>query len=118
MVIWPFVGIPWCVPAGLGLVAVLQRHGIEEIGKDCFRYVTNQPDHCDGDYPRFSDRVTSQFRDSFHQEDLYQAGREIHLRTYAKVNNPEVRELLSIGFPEFRKFQLKRKAVYGLIETW
>ncbi|KAL2832197.1 hypothetical protein BJY01DRAFT_254016 [Aspergillus pseudoustus] len=78
MVIWPFVGIPWCVPAGLGLVAVLQRHGIEVIGKECFR-------------------------SSFNQDDHYRSGREIHMRTYAKVNNPEVRELLSVGFPEFRE---------------
>lgn len=37
MVIWPFVGIPWCVPAGLGLVAVLQRHKMEAIGGQRFR---------------------------------------------------------------------------------
>jgi len=37
MIIWPFVGVPWTVPAGLGLVAVLQRNGIEEIGSKTYR---------------------------------------------------------------------------------
>jgi hypothetical protein len=36
-IIWTFVGIPWTVPAGLGLVSVLQRKGIEEIGAKVFR---------------------------------------------------------------------------------
>jgi hypothetical protein len=39
MVVWPFVGIPWCVPAGLGLVSVLQKKGIEDIGALTYRSV-------------------------------------------------------------------------------
>ena len=36
-VIWPFVGIPWTVPACLGLVHVLLRKKIEHIGPKTFR---------------------------------------------------------------------------------
>ena len=31
MCVWPFIGIPWCVPAALGLVNVLKTRGIEHI---------------------------------------------------------------------------------------
>jgi hypothetical protein len=37
MAIWTFVGVPWTVPAGLGLASVLQRKGIENIGARKFR---------------------------------------------------------------------------------
>ncbi|KAF1812558.1 hypothetical protein P152DRAFT_482052 [Eremomyces bilateralis CBS 781.70] len=76
-VIWPFVGIPWTVPAGLGIVNVLQRRNIEFIG---------------------AQKVRGDLDAGVHLEE----GKAMIARTYEKVNNPEVRELLSIGFPEMR----------------
>ncbi|CAK7228824.1 hypothetical protein SBRCBS47491_007041 [Sporothrix bragantina] len=78
MAIWPFVGIPWVVPAALGSVAVLQRKGLEHIG-------------------------SKTFREPMDVEKLLEAGKDINAKTYAKVNNSQVRELLTLGFPEMRK---------------
>jgi hypothetical protein len=38
--IYAFVGIPWVVPSGLGIVNVLQREGLEDISQTSFRLVS------------------------------------------------------------------------------
>jgi hypothetical protein len=39
MVSWAFVGIPWCVPACLGLVNVLKLRGMEKLAEGRTMYV-------------------------------------------------------------------------------
>ncbi|KAH6698475.1 hypothetical protein BKA61DRAFT_682505 [Leptodontidium sp. MPI-SDFR-AT-0119] len=78
MAIYAFVGIPWVVPSCLGIVNVLQRHGIEKIAEETFR------GPIDG-------------------ERLLAEGKQITEKVYRGVNNNEVRDMLSIGFPEMRK---------------
>jgi hypothetical protein len=38
--IYAFLGIPWVVPSGLGIVNVLQREGLEDIAQTSFRLVS------------------------------------------------------------------------------
>ena len=52
MAIYAFVGIPWVVPACLGIVNVLQRKGLENIAAKSFRSV------CDP-RPKISNRLWS-----------------------------------------------------------
>jgi hypothetical protein len=39
MIVWPFVGIPWCVPACLGLMNALKSRGLEHLAEGRKRYV-------------------------------------------------------------------------------
>ncbi|KAL1900672.1 hypothetical protein Sste5346_002397 [Sporothrix stenoceras] len=74
MIVWPFVGIPWCVPAALGIVDVLKRHNIE------------LPDTTARPFINESDR---------------DIGHQLLKRTYQNVNNAEVQDMLRTFFPDF-----------------
>ncbi|CAK7215955.1 hypothetical protein SBRCBS47491_002667 [Sporothrix bragantina] len=80
MIVWPFVGIPWCVPAALGIVDVLRRHNVEDVVLG------------DGG----GNIKTPQINDS-----TKDAGQQLLGRTYQNVNNGEVQEMLRTFFPDF-----------------
>ncbi|KAL2826743.1 hypothetical protein BJY01DRAFT_255909 [Aspergillus pseudoustus] len=79
MASYAFVGVPWVVPACLGIVDVLQRRSLEDIAKENFR------------------------SDPLDVDSLLITGKEVVSNTYRGVNNDEVRDMLSIAFPEMRK---------------
>lgn len=72
MVVWPFVGIPWCVPACLAIVEELQNPQFEHLLA----------------YAEGSRRPELDFRSN------REAGLQLMERTYATVNNSEVRDIL------------------------
>lgn len=79
IVVWPFVGIPWCIPAGLGMVHVLEKLGF--VG-----YYGNSG-------------LTRPELGAEHEK----MGLELLEKTYANVPNSEVREMLRENFPDFTK---------------
>ena len=76
MVVWPFVGIPWCVPACLGLVQVLDLRNLLHLAEGRTR----------PDLDPIADR---------------EIGKQVMERTYASVQNGEVREMLQKYFSDF-----------------
>ncbi|KAJ5675381.1 hypothetical protein N7462_008278 [Penicillium macrosclerotiorum] len=94
MAIYAFVGVPWVVPSCLGIVDVLQQNGLEHIAKKTFRY----------DWLVFgrSKRrlLTDSQSDPIDVDSLLLTGKDVVVNTYRGVNNNEVRDMLSIGFPE------------------
>ncbi|KEF53871.1 uncharacterized protein A1O9_10273 [Exophiala aquamarina CBS 119918] len=77
MTVWPFVGIPWIVPAVLGIGKCLYDKGIEDSAGFAKSRGPLSPD--------------------VHNT----LGRATNKRTYSKVNNPEVGATISTYFPEF-----------------
>lgn len=94
MAIYAFVGVPWVVPSCLGIVDVLQRNGLENIAKRTFRYGWF---HCGRSKKR---SLTDSQSDPIDVDSLLIMGKTVVTNTYRGVNNNEVRDMLSIGFPE------------------
>jgi hypothetical protein len=75
MIVWSFVGIPWVVPANLGMANVLEKRKLLEIAHGRSR-------------PPFSD-------------DCILKGEALQRKTYAKVQNAEVQATLRECFSDF-----------------
>ena len=75
MIVWSFVGIPWVVPANLGMANVLEKRNLLEIAHGRSR-------------PPFSD-------------EHIQKGETLQKKTYAKVQNAEVQATLRECFSDF-----------------
>ncbi|KAH8691275.1 hypothetical protein BGW36DRAFT_431828 [Talaromyces proteolyticus] len=91
MVVWPFVGIPWCVTACLGIVNVLEGHNFLEV----------------------ADKVRRPSLNSGHK----QIGEDLMLETYKTVRNEEVRDMLRQYFPDFSSLTWTVVFGYCLNET-
>ncbi|KAL2829627.1 hypothetical protein BJY01DRAFT_254915 [Aspergillus pseudoustus] len=93
MIVWPFVGIPWCVTACLGVAEILRRHDLLDL--------TTQT-------PR---------RPEINGDDHGKAGEELMERTYQNVANSEVREILRQHFSDFSSLTWAVCFGYSLGET-
>ncbi|KAF4625769.1 hypothetical protein G7Y89_g12400 [Cudoniella acicularis] len=91
MVVWPFVGIPWCVPACLGMINVLERYNLLSV----------------------AEKQTLEGLGPHHQ----QVGEVLLKRTYAGVQNSEVQDMLREYFPDFSSLTWTVVFGYCLSET-
>lgn len=95
MVVWPFVGIPWCVPACLAIV--------EELRSPQFEHLLA--------YAEGSQRPELDFRSN------QEAGLQLMERTYKTVNNSEVRDMLRTYWADFSSLTWSVVFGYSLGET-
>ncbi|KAF1812562.1 hypothetical protein P152DRAFT_458395 [Eremomyces bilateralis CBS 781.70] len=91
MICWPFIGIPWCVPACLGMVNVLEKYNLLSIA-----YGRAQPPLSDAHIAM---------------------GQELQQRTYANVQNSEVQAMLQNCFADFTLTTWGVVFGYSLAET-
>jgi len=91
MIAWSFVGIPWCVPACLGMANVLKENNLLHIASGRTR-------------PPFNDEHIA-------------IGRDLQKQTYANVQNGEVQAMLAEYFADFTLTTWAVVFGYSLAET-
>jgi hypothetical protein len=103
MAIWAFVGLPWCIPACLGCVAVLERKGLAHVGNRTIRQVSPTGPNRNDQRPPKMLMLFTRPQNNLDMEKLLERGREVNAKTYERVNNSEVRSMMTSGFSELSK---------------
>ncbi|KAH7133898.1 hypothetical protein EDB81DRAFT_950122 [Dactylonectria macrodidyma] len=104
---FPFVGLPHCIPACMGLIGQLRDRNIDVDGaldrQVYLSYTTISPPPTREEKELFGPeaRLTAFVcRPGFQDRDWTAVGGEINNKIYRGVGNPEVRQLMSRYFPE------------------
>jgi alkylhydroperoxidase/carboxymuconolactone decarboxylase family protein YurZ len=98
-IVYPFLGLPNCVPACFGMVSVLKDKGIDSV-QDRRRYVRSQEEGSLAFHRLLLYAHVKTFRADVHHPSIHEQGLETRKRIYRGVGNPEVHQMMQKHFPD------------------